>query len=596
MATFSTGSIYEGRSLTLTITETNINTATNTSDVNWTLTTSGGTSSFYDTGVLVQIDGNTVYSKTADWTSQSFPAARGSVSGTVSGIKHNDQDGSKTISVVFNAYVYYYTYHSYGGNVTLTNIPRASGIACSSPNIGDTAIITIDRKSSSFTNTVTYEIGSLTGTVATKTSSTVLSLSTESLKDSIYALIPNSTSISCKVYCTTYNGSTQIGSTQSASFNLYAVKDDCKPTVSATVVDTNESTIAITGDSSKFIKYVSKPKVTITATVNKSSTIKSYSINLNDGQTSNLQESTFSSIGSDSITVNATDSRGYDNPTTVDLSERMIDYIKLHLNTIELTRPEGTSNEVILNANGVWFNGSFNTDNTNTLTAKFQYRLTDTTEWTDGGNITATTDGNTFKFTDYSLGNLFDYDSEYQFKIIINDLIMTIGNLEADIITVPKGQEVIAIGEDEVYVYGDLLLNDISLNKRVRVARCELHGNQSISANTTTVVQFDTTDEVEGITYIDGGIRIDNDTTKAVVVTAKLRSNETLSTIYAYIYKNDIDKVSHDLNNQSNITVSAVIPVTNGDEITVRTYFPEQANLMGYKTGEWVNASFLCIG
>lgn len=467
------------------------------------------------------------------------------------------------------------------GYADLPTIPRASGIACSSPSIGDTATITIDKKAPNFTNTVTYQIGNITGTIAEKTSSTVLLLVTSTIEDQIYALIPNSREIQGTVYCTTYNGGIQIGNTQSSTFNLYAKESVCRPNVRGVVTDTNPDTISITGDNKKFIKYASKPKVSITATANKSSEIISYLINLNDGQTSNLNEYTFDSIGSDSVTIQATDSRGYTTTSTIDLSKSMTDYIKLHIDSIDLYRPEGTSNEVLLNCNGVWFNDKlsqslknievgdnlngkilkFNYDHlvlsstlnideeysiiecsdtknkiyikkydemdrtyygifvkdgvnetqvlyarkslmgisiftkleelilsdnfgtvsfidtqqsgynciktsdstkliNNTLTAKYQYRVSGNKDWTDGGQITATVEKNTFKFNELSLGNIYDYQEEYQFKVIINDLLMTVGNLDTDVITVSRGQEVVAIGENGGWLYGDWFLND----------------------------------------------------------------------------------------------------------------------------------------
>ena len=386
-------------------------------------------------------------------------------------VKHAD-NGSKstTISVSVGGDV---MWASGSANITLDTIPRASGIACSSPNIGDAATITIDRKSSSFTNTVTYQIGSLTGTIADKTSDTVLLFPTDSIKEQIYALIPNERKAQGTVYCTTYNGSTQIGDTQSATFNLYAFEDDCKPDISATIVDTNTSVTDITD---KFIKYISKPKVTINATAKNSATITNYSINLNDGQTSNIQENTFDTIGSNKITVLATDSRSYSNSKEYELD--IIDYIKLHINTISITRPEGTSNEAILNADGVYFNGSFTDDVSNTLIATFKYRKSDDTDWIDGGSITSTIENNTFKFNDLSLGNIFDYNEEYQFKIILQDKFIVVGNLDADIITLPKGQEVITIGDNVVYIYGDLYLNDMEILEKV-----DYKDNEEIATN-----------------------------------------------------------------------------------------------------------------
>lgn len=416
--------------------------------------------SYYENSTYIRDDQGTIAISGTGASNQSDgctrPTTGESVSVTTEGwVSHNsDGTGSANGSASINFPNWGWS-GTASDSFTLPTIPRASGIACSSPNIGDAATITIDRKSSSFTNTVTYKIGSLTGTIADKTSDTVLLFPTDSIKEQIYALIPNERKAQGTVYCTTYNGSTQIGDTQSAIFNLYAFEDDCKPDISATIVDTNTNVTDITD---KFIKYISKPKVTINATAKNSATITNYSINLNDGQTSNLQENTFDTIGSNKITVLATDSRNYSNSKEYELD--MIDYIKLHINTISITRPEGTSNEAILNCDGAYFNGSFTDDVSNTLTATFKYRLSGATEWTDGGSITPTIENNTFKFIDLSLGNIFDYNEEYQFKIILQDKFMIVGNLDADIITLPKGQEVIAIGDNEVYVYGDLYLND----------------------------------------------------------------------------------------------------------------------------------------
>ena len=385
-------------------------------------------------------------------------------------VKHNN-DGSKNVGVSASMSSSSFTpsYSSASGTVSLTIIPRASGVACSSPYIGDNAIISIDKKSSSFTNTLTYKIysksGSLTGTIATKTSNTTVQFQTSTREDSIYALMPDDTEASGTIYCTTYSGDTQIGSTQSTSFRLYAKESACKPSVTATIVDTNTDVTDITGSNTKFIKYISKPKVTINATAKKSSSIKKYYVSLNDGQTSSTKETPFSTIGSNKVSVSATDSRGY--PNSSDTTLDMIDYIKLHINTISITRPEGTSNEAILNCNGAYYNGSFNDTAPNTLAGSFKYRKSGETDWTDGGSITPTITNNTFKITNLSLGTSFDYNEEYQFKVILEDKFLTVGSSDTEIITLPKGQEVVAIGDGEVYVNGIFYLNDIGLDVEV---------------------------------------------------------------------------------------------------------------------------------
>ena len=390
-------------------------------------------------------------------------------------VQHNDDGTFPTRKVSFSAYDhvafttkqngsgYIYAYDETNHPEGVPTIPRASSVSCSSPYIGDNAVITIGKKATAFANTVTYEIGAIKGTIAEKTSETVLQLDTASLKEEIYALMPNDKKISGTITCTTFSGDAQIGEPTTATFNLYAVEEDCKPKVTGEVVDTNPDTIDLTGDSLIIVKNVSKPKVTITATPQLGSTIKSYSINLNDGQISALQEDIFDTINSNKITVNATDSRGYSNPYDIDLTDRVIDYVKLHFNSVELSRPEGTSNEVILDCDGIWFNGDFSESTPNTLTVNFLYRISGETEWIDGGEITPTIDDNKFSFNNYSLGNLFDYNEEYQIKIIATDLLMTVGNSNKEAIPVPKGQEVWFECEDGIGAYGHIWLNDVEV-------------------------------------------------------------------------------------------------------------------------------------
>ena len=231
-------------------------------------------------------------------TSCTRPTSGESVSVTAEGWVYHNNDGTKSVSGSASL-----SFPNWGwsgtasGSADLPRIPRASGVACSSPYIGDNAVISIDKKASAFTSTLTYKIGTLTGTIATKTSETAVQFKTSEIEDEIYALIPNVREIKGTIYCTTYNGNTQIGDTQSTTFNLYAKESTCKPSVLATVIDTNTNVTTITGSNTKFVKYISKPKVTISATAKKSATIENYSINLNDGQASNLQENTFDKIG-----------------------------------------------------------------------------------------------------------------------------------------------------------------------------------------------------------------------------------------------------------------------------------------------------------
>ena len=82
MATWTSAS-YEGRYLQLTITES-VNTIANTSTLNWTLTSTGGSVNYYTVGpTTVTINGTQVYYKARTaWDTKAFPAAKGSTSGS----------------------------------------------------------------------------------------------------------------------------------------------------------------------------------------------------------------------------------------------------------------------------------------------------------------------------------------------------------------------------------------------------------------------------------------------------------------------------------------------------------------------------------
>lgn len=130
MATF-TSNTYDGRYLQLSISES-VNVAANTSTLTWTLTSAGGSSNYYTIdATTVTINGVTVYSKErTNWDARVFPAAKGSVSGTIT-VAH-DSNGAKSINVSFTTRVYVFGPQEYGGTMTLTNIDRtAPTVSCS---------------------------------------------------------------------------------------------------------------------------------------------------------------------------------------------------------------------------------------------------------------------------------------------------------------------------------------------------------------------------------------------------------------------------------------------------------------------------------
>lgn len=134
MATF-TSNTYDGRYLQLSISES-VSVTGNSSTLNWTLTSAGGASNYYTIDATdVIINGTSVYSKArTSWEDRVFPAAKGSVSGSIS-VPHNS-DGTKTVTVVFTTRVYVFGTIDYGGDMVLTAIDRtAPTVSCSVSNV-----------------------------------------------------------------------------------------------------------------------------------------------------------------------------------------------------------------------------------------------------------------------------------------------------------------------------------------------------------------------------------------------------------------------------------------------------------------------------
>lgn len=328
----------------------------------------------------------------------------------------------------------------------------ASRVACASFNIGTNTTISITRDNKVYTHTITYKFGSATGTIATKTSQTSIVWSPTA--STLYAQIPNAVSGYGTITCQTYNGSTLIGTT-TAGFYAYAVKSECLPTVTATIVDTNASTIALTGNSSNLICYVSKPKVTLTATAKNNATIKSRQIYNPVGLTATTSPYTFDTVYSKEFRCTATDSRGY--ATTITKETGFIEYEPCHfITTPIIERTESTSTTATINIKGYCFKGNFGVAD-NTLTLKYRYKTASGSygSYVTISGVTWNTDG-TFTAS-ASVPNL-SLSEQYKFEVIAQDKLTSFGDGEEILLTQGIGD--LRIGKDYVMTKNNLIVGD----------------------------------------------------------------------------------------------------------------------------------------
>lgn len=340
---------------------------------------------------------------------------------TSNAIPHND-DGSLTLEIEAESPDLaqasgYGPYSGFlNGNIQLTKIARKSSVLCADGNIGSSTTININRASSSFTHTLKYTFGTLSGTISTKTSSTSVGWT---IPTYFYSQIPNAKSGKGTITCETYSGNTLIG-TSTCNFNAIVLESTNKPTISATIEDTNTTTTALTGDKNKLIKYFSNAKVVITATAKNSATIKSQKVVCGDGKSATTATATLNKVESGNFTISATDSRGYLSSTTI--NKTLVNYIKLAITELNIARESSTSNTIKISLKGNYFNSSFGSV-TNTLTLKWRYKLQGGT-WSGYTTITATKSGNTFNYSG-TLGTTFDYQQAYEFEVVAQDKLIT---------------------------------------------------------------------------------------------------------------------------------------------------------------------------
>ena len=305
----SSGSITtnekEGRSITLSWSQTSQSVANNTTTIAWTLKGSGsaGGGSWVMSGAFkAVINGKTVYSSdTRIQLKKDQVIASGSTT-----ITHN-ADGTKSFSLSCEAGVYTYAVSvRASGTHTLNTIPRASSISMASSTMGSASTISISRASSSFTHTLTYAFGNAKGTIVSKTTATSVSW-TPPL--TLAQQIPSSISGKVTITCTTYSGSTSVGS-KSITVSL-KIPDSMKPSLSSVTATRVDGDVP----SSWGIYVQGKSKVTLTingATGIQGSTISSYSISGGgfSSTSSSFTTGFLNTTGTITFTAKVTDSRG----------------------------------------------------------------------------------------------------------------------------------------------------------------------------------------------------------------------------------------------------------------------------------------------
>lgn len=225
------------------------------------------------------------------------------------------------------------------GWTTCTTIARASSISGLSGNQLNSGVsVTIDRKSSSFTHKVEYKFVNSGWTTVSSKAATSCSF-TPPL--SLASQIPSATSGALTVRVTTYNGSTQIGSSVTKSINL-SVPSTVVPSISGLTATRIDNGVPSSWDI--YVKGISQVKITASgASGSYGSTISGYSIS-GPGLYTNSSSGTsgqLSSTGTQTYTCTVTDSRGRKASKSVSITVVDYSYPSISM-SVERCQSDGT--------------------------------------------------------------------------------------------------------------------------------------------------------------------------------------------------------------------------------------------------------------
>ena len=426
MATF-TNNFYgggKGYNLCLDVTTNSQNTANNTSNVtvkvrlvslgssyaissstskNGSVTIDGTKYTFTFTAGLTGNQNKTLFTKTVD-------------------IAHGS-DGTKTLSVSSTCYLGVTLSGTSYGNVTvngstvLTAIPRTTPVSISgSGTFGSSKWIGHSRASTSFTVTLRYSCGTVSGTIVSKSATNETYWTPPK---SLQNQIPKATNITITVYCDTYSGNTLIGTT-STSFVCY-IASDCVPTINGCEFMNGENY------GTSYYQGVNTVRLIADVSGAYGSTISKYEYTIDGKTKTNYGYIMYTDIvytsGYKDITMTITDSRGKTATKTWTSAVYFTAYTKPQITNFTCKRMgyDENDNLVISNLGTVGYftaSGTFHS-NSSSQSRKFMYKPTTSSSWT-------TINLSNRNYTDYNFSSSLAAGSAYDLKFVMTDNITSV--------------------------------------------------------------------------------------------------------------------------------------------------------------------------
>lgn len=413
---------YDGRLLTLTCVQIP-NSGNGTSTINWTLTSSGGSVNFYSTGpTTVKINGQQVYYKArTSYKTQQFPAAKGSVSGSII-VKHNSL-GDYTVPLSLSTAIYDSTVKTVSASWKLDSLIALPEITMTDCYVGGSASLATKH----YTHSVSIQTqlkmvcGDVEENLGMFYYNNVLFFDIPTKFASVFN---GKSSITASIIAETTFGQSVLGTTKT-DFTLYAQAKDAPPSIRFFIYDTNNTVAALTGGG-PVIKGLSSLFYEIEeATAFGGATIKSYKVT-NGSREMRTSSGTFENITTGSTYIEVTDSFGRTTKQVFHYPE--VEYVPLTCNLKD--NEIDTSGNFKLEIYGNYYNGIFGEFTKTQNTLKVEYRMRENNgEFGDWIAVTPTIVGQGYE-VEINLTSLAS-DTMYSFQARATDKILTVESVSA---------------------------------------------------------------------------------------------------------------------------------------------------------------------
>lgn len=372
----------------------------------------------------------------------------------------NPQSASATLTLsdlkVYTDYTITMRVIDRNGNVVLQNSASASfktlgystaTVSSSSVYVNNKITINTNRFSDSFTHTISWALGTASGTVGTGIEASIdWTLPT----DSMLSAMPNVLSATCTLTTQTYNGSTLIGTT-TTTFTV-TIPSEYIPSVSSCNVTELNSLISAKTNST--VRYLSNKKVVVKASASQGSSISKVQVTYGSNTQEVANDSTgtytfsFSNITSGDLSVTVLDVRT--RTVTEEFKQEYIEYDYPKITELNASREQQTSDSGTLS-----YKATYSTVLDNTITSAILEKTNEADVDLAGKASSGNLQG-TITYTDKLLHQL-----SYEFRLTIID---SFNQRTSASFNLGLGEPTLWLGKKEVRINDTLIVGGVEWN------------------------------------------------------------------------------------------------------------------------------------